>query len=470
MSSNSRTTRILGALLSAVILAACSGGNPSSSSLPPTQTPFKWNGKVGKLNFRLKLPSKHRQAEIAKQVSRIETARGMKPNYFPGSATTLVFKLLKIGSTTATQPTPYNFTVSLATCGVSPNTGTNCTVVGGTAAAVQCTLSGSWSCTIHTNAPAASDTFLIETEDTSSGTKILSQSSLIIAVTAETPASGSFALDPVVSKLAWSSGWISDTASYIGTGTGGNSGSGNGSTEPTWTSGIGYTCPSAPTTYCSDPLVNGNSVATNDTLTLSFLDADNNTVLPVSGDNSPNIPIYVSNAGLEVNVGVVCNNPDIQWLNNNGGSAAVTYTTLSTATPSPGATANPTLSATPSPYLANGASSSFTGAATDFFGNGNPSSTLSPHGVPMINSPETGKDGTTAGGTDAKGSVISDAIWSNTGAYVNYDGGGNATSSATSWTCIAYPNTGPADATYYVGLAEGSISGARTLPIKIHRH
>lgn len=467
MSPNSRTTRIIGALLTAAMLAACSG-NPSTSSLPSTQTPFKWNGKVGKLSIRLKLPSRKRQAEIAKLVARAEAARGEKPHYFPGNATTLLFKLQKINGVSTTPPTPYDFTVQLSSCAAS--TPFACVVTGGTSAAVDCHLvAGAWSCTINTNAPAAPDTFLIETEDTSSTTKILSQSSLIITVAAGGTPTGSFALDPVVSKMAWDSAWIDDTASYIGTGTGGNSGGGNGPNEPTWTTGVGYTCPSAllaTPVFCSDPLVNGNSVVTNDTLTLNFLDADGNIVLPVSGGASPALPIYVNANGNEVNVNVTCNNADLQWLNSTG-SAGISYATLSgavaTATPNPGGQ-------TPNPFLANGASSSFSGAMTDFVGNGNPNGA----NQPQMNSPETGKDGTSGGGTDARGSVISDAIWGNTGAYLNYDGGGNASSGATSWTCTATATasngSGVASQKYYVGLAEGSISGAKIHPIKIHPH
>ncbi|MBV8331687.1 MAG: hypothetical protein JO192_03050 [Candidatus Eremiobacteraeota bacterium] len=372
-------------------MAACSGGGTGAPAASvPSTVHGRWNGKVALMHIRLHVPSKH-------------TKR--RAHYLPSSAATVSFVLTGVNG--GAPPSGFDFSFLTSTCTPEP-------LVGPTG----------YLCQTLVPAPVGADEWAIQTTDSAS--KTLSESSVVIDVTATAASPTSFTLDPVVAAtngLMWTSG----------------EGYTNGAGTPTVVHGK-YVC-TAPG-GCYDPLLNTFGGVTADLAALQLLDSDGNVIVPAAGNTpvsgAPYIPIYLQQNGSADTVTVTCNDGAVEFLNTYGYNLS----------PIPAA-------ALKAIDFANGFSNTGAGGSWSGPGNGSP---------PSFNSPVTTSDGTSGGGTDFGGHAISGKLYGNNGVAINFDGTGSGYGLGPAAGCTATDLQGNS-ATYYLGLELGSIgwgsNGAR---------
>ncbi|MBV8491045.1 MAG: hypothetical protein JO199_11005 [Candidatus Eremiobacteraeota bacterium] len=430
----SKGLRLTSALLAAAMLAACSGaagtnGGSVTPMAPAAHKKFAWHGAKGFLRIRVAVPSKKQQQHIARLVATAKLPAGKaKPQFIPSWVSSICFSLIAVNGNSTSDDgacdgsNPFDFSIATS--------GGNCTLTSGN-------LGVGDVCSITAPAPAASDTWTIVATDASIS-QTISESHVTISVPPNGTATGNFSLNPIATGLKWFPyhlGWT------------------NGPNPPTYDPvAQTYSCSNGG--GCYDPLLNSSGTATSDVVRLNVLDPNGGAIIPsvsIAGTSgSPNIPIYLDPSGAERDVFVLCNDPDVEWLQ-------------VTTQPYAGLVANAGssfLSGTLNSFLANG-SQNAAGTNYHWVGNGNPDGQYS-----TFNSPANGLDGTSGGGTDFNGFAIGDSIYGNNGDYINYDGGGNGGGpyGATPVTCVAHFGSGSAaTATYYIGLAEGGVTWGSNL-------
>jgi len=406
--------------LFAALLAACtSSGSMTGAGITPSHSSSAWRGPVGsmKITFTLAPKGKHNRA-----------ADGVTPNFLPTLAHSVNFTLVAVNGVNTSTPTPYDFSILTSTC-------TAATPPPGGAP-------GGYTCSaIVKKAPAANDQWTIVAQDAQGTPVTIAETNFTVSVGASPSpaASGKFTLNPIVASMAWSSGQITAAG-------------GNGPNTPSW-NGTSYVCSTAPTTYCYDPIVDGDGIAAGDTLQLLEFDPDGEQIVPFANFGNggasapaPYMPIFVGPGGNERNTAVTCQNPDVEWLNVAGPVANASVTT--------GVSGN----------VANG----FNGAAGTATYNGQGNSTG--NGI-SFNSPLTGSDTSTLHqATQFSGATIGDGYYGNDGVFLNYDGGGNGGAfNLTGWTCTATDGTlssGP----YYFGMEQGQIGWTGNLKTHGKKH
>ncbi|MBV8154076.1 MAG: hypothetical protein JOY98_06625 [Candidatus Eremiobacteraeota bacterium] len=442
-----RYTRTLGSILVATMLAACSGGANTSSLTPPANPAhrFAWTGKTGHLHIHVKFPSSKERKRINHAIARAAAKNGKRPNFLPLSVTSVSFSLISVNGQSVSPPASNPFGVTISTSDTSV-----CNAFG-----------EGYACNVTVPAPAALDTYTIVASDGTPTT--LSESAVTLSVLpAPNVTAGNFTLNPVASSLKWFAGTCNGGGGY--TESGGTwsctvSGFDNGSDTPTLNTGTNtYSCASS---GCYDPILNSEGVALYDTAILNVLDPDGDIIVAAAAGSisgSPNVPVYVDGSGNALQVGVSCSDADLQWLQSSppDGSPPLTAATLQAQY----------LSEYPQPDLANG-SIGGSGGTMQFVGPG-----ISYY--PLFTSPANGFDGTLNGGTDFNGNT--ETIYGNNGQYINYDGGGNndgiTYTLGSTQSCAATLGNGIdgtiSSATYYAGLAQGSLTWGVNLAHRRH--
>jgi streptogramin lyase len=291
-------SRALGAVLCAVMLAACSGGGsvPSSSSAG-SSAPVS-HRRTGFIKAQVFVPRKKHQS--AREVEKLKTeqrrhAHGRKPKFLSGNTTEIDFELLSVSGVTASSQDRTTFDFIVYT------NGSDCTASG-----------GGFSCTITAAAPAGSDVYDVSSRQCSqsSGTgnpcpggdlTLLGAAVAPIAVIFDQTVAAAFTLNPVVASIAWSA---VGSASY-------NNGSSNGAFPSTlWLTSNGSNIPTytpsgtvgQPGTYscagnnCYEPAAQGTEIAYG--VTLQAYDPSSALIIPASGGGTIyQTPLYLTSSG-----------------------------------------------------------------------------------------------------------------------------------------------------------------------------